>query len=712
MTRHRFQLLLASLVVTSLSSGCGVGDSPPDTNGNQADAQLEVCEGIACSDHGTCVGLSGEAVCVCGAGYAGPDCGQCGAGYRDDGSGSCMLDEFCEPESCSGHGTCDDSAGVVVCTCTQSYSGTNCDGCASGYQDNDNTGQCAPDCETAMAQGLTCATHALCDDTSGQAQCVCAPGYDGALCDACAAGFQDNDGDGTCLPDCQAAGSICGLPHSVCDDSAGYALCVCAVGYELLGTACVWSGGPEDPGFQQTQWTAEGDTVVSPGATGRDDAGEGQWPVSATCNSDSIYQQFEMPDYTDAEPLILHTSVRRELISQLSCDDVYLGVEVNGGWHELVYEDGWQDFEICLGERGYGGQVELRFSPLTECSACDGGSPSHVPTFAVDNVYLEPDWANECPALGMVKNGDFEQGVTGWTVRSSGSGSGGIVPGIGVGGSSALRLQTSTECAAASASGTTSIPLSRTVPNTALELVVMGTSGMNMEVLMAGKPLANITGTGARETVRICLTEGFKGLVHDLTFRVDGGGFQCGHPSIQEIVVDDIRIVSDLLCPDPAAVLDPGFENAAAIQTGLAPSWLFGQIGQATGELVIDPATARSGQAALRLAVSSACAVSYAQTSVTVPEPVGSSGPALKFWYRAAPSAGGMLFSSLVNGQLAASSTWVEETVCLSPRDAGKVLLLAFGWVHFASNCTAVFPEEEAWFDDIQMTTDPGCPVP
>ena len=89
-------------------------------------------------------------------------------------------------------------------------------GCSAGYQDNDGDGTCLPDCETA---GLACMGHAHCDDGQGAVVCVCDAGY------------QDNDSNGSCLPSCDAAALDC-RPNSHCSDAAGPAQCVCDDGFQ------------------------------------------------------------------------------------------------------------------------------------------------------------------------------------------------------------------------------------------------------------------------------------------------------------------------------------------------------------------------------------------------------------------------------------------------------------------------------------------------
>ena len=89
-------------------------------------------------------------------------------------------------------------------------------GCPTGQQDNDGDGTCEPDCDAA---GLGCGTDATCNDSSGTATCVCD------------AGFQDNDMDGDCSADCASAGLSCGS-NSSCDDGSGTAECVCDFGFQ------------------------------------------------------------------------------------------------------------------------------------------------------------------------------------------------------------------------------------------------------------------------------------------------------------------------------------------------------------------------------------------------------------------------------------------------------------------------------------------------
>ena len=207
----------------------------------------EKCKEDSCNYHGTCDDSTGEIVCTCDTGYAGEYCGECDTGYHDE-DGECVEDETCAEDSCNYHGTCDDSTGVIVCTCDTGYAGDYCDTCASGYQDNDGDGTCSPDCTTA---GLSCPTNAHCDDSTGTAVCVCDTGWRGDDCDECDAGYHDESG--ACVLDTACLANSCN-GHGTCDDSSGAVVCTCATGY--TGTYC----GECASGYQDN----DGDWICEP----------------------------------------------------------------------------------------------------------------------------------------------------------------------------------------------------------------------------------------------------------------------------------------------------------------------------------------------------------------------------------------------------------------------------------------------------------------
>jgi hypothetical protein len=91
-----------------------------------------------CSGHGSCQypGPSGTCVyCVCTMPWAGTRCEACAEGFHATGN-TCIANEQCAADSCSGHGACDDKSGSVRCTCDLGYAsaGTgHCNACAYGF---------------------------------------------------------------------------------------------------------------------------------------------------------------------------------------------------------------------------------------------------------------------------------------------------------------------------------------------------------------------------------------------------------------------------------------------------------------------------------------------------------------------------------------------------------------------------------------------------
>lgn len=189
-----------------------------DTQRQIAGLGVDFSQSWDCSGHGVCE----DGVCQCHTGYAGDACDECAAGYMfdrlDESIESSCVDNPCEPDICSGHGTCSfvytlqdgiaaklvqstirdvrsgeivpSSIGGGVCECDHGFDGLPqwnpvgwliigaCSQCAYGFLDypvcRDNP--CLPD---------PCSGHGFCYTDDGS--CRCDPGWVGVDCSRAAA---------------------------------------------------------------------------------------------------------------------------------------------------------------------------------------------------------------------------------------------------------------------------------------------------------------------------------------------------------------------------------------------------------------------------------------------------------------------------------------------------------------------------------------------
>lgn len=189
-----------------------------------------------CGGFGVCAsGPLGDGACVCDPGYQGEACDECADGFQATADGACTFRQFCEPDTCSGHGTCDDSELAVSCLCDAGFQGERCeedvDECAAGpclnFGKCTNTEgaylcECPPgfegtDCEvdTDECQSTPCMNGATCLDLLDGFSCECLPGWTGTLCEA------DID---------ECTDALC-LNGGVCVDLVGDYVCECPPGF-------------------------------------------------------------------------------------------------------------------------------------------------------------------------------------------------------------------------------------------------------------------------------------------------------------------------------------------------------------------------------------------------------------------------------------------------------------------------------------------------
>lgn len=140
---------------------------------------------------------------ACGDDDSGVDAGtDAGTMPREDAStpedGGAPEDDAGEPEDDGGADDAGADDGGIECP--TGMAGPGCAECAAGYQDADGDGACELGCDATGADALDCGESGTCeeDDETGLRGCVCADGYEGELCDTCAAGYEA-DGDACVL---------------------------------------------------------------------------------------------------------------------------------------------------------------------------------------------------------------------------------------------------------------------------------------------------------------------------------------------------------------------------------------------------------------------------------------------------------------------------------------------------------------------------------
>jgi len=191
----------------------------------------DFCAGVSCGIHGTCVPTGTAASCVCDTGWTGDACDTCDTGFVLVGD-QCQVPGVCEPDSCTGNGTCDDTTGAVVCTCDAGYAGATCADCDAGYVAIG--GSCVVE---VTCEPTSCNSHGTCDDSTNAIVCTCDAGWAGEFCDSCDAGYVQTGDDCVLASTCQA--DSCNM-HGTCDDTTGSIVCTCDTGY--VGPTCAECG--------------------------------------------------------------------------------------------------------------------------------------------------------------------------------------------------------------------------------------------------------------------------------------------------------------------------------------------------------------------------------------------------------------------------------------------------------------------------------------
>jgi len=604
----------------------------------------EGCDELVCGTHQHCVEESGEGRCECDEGYAGEDCGDCASGYQDnDDDGECMLNCDTADLSCGKREMCVDDSGEARCECEPGYTGEECDECAPGYQDNDDDSVCEPNCDTADP---SCDTHAHCEDGSGEARCVCDEGYEGDDCSSCVDGYQDNDDNGSCEPACATAEVDCS-GHGNCDDSSGSLICVCqpsytgddcelcTVGFEMQNGACEWVGVVDNGTFSDdTGWVVDGSAVIQ--------TGWADFSMNASCIGGNIAQRVPMPAFYDSGRLVL----RFEVLKTSAANDPFIGVGIDGLWKGVPVDAAnvWEQKVICLGDRLYGDPMDIEFGRYARPSICSNGS-TDIASFRIDNVVIEPAAQDQCIEPGTIANGDFEQGDDGAWVPVEGSvdpsfQSAEVAAGNLMNGDYYGYLGISNRCGSSSLIGRMFTPETDSLSNSAIELVVNGTGSRPLIFSIGSATIGQVLNTGStNKVIRFCLPEWSRGRALRPKFElpIPLWGVGCG-ADVTDFYIDDLTFVSEPQCPDGENIVDGGFEFDTSV---VVSPWRFEKYDNNSSDANIDiqvlndPALSHSGNNVLRLQATEGCTHVHAFSTVFVPHPQSdSAGPAIKLYYK------------------------------------------------------------------------------
>ena len=552
--------------------------------------------------------------------------------------------------------------------------------CGDSYGENASTTE--PSCTPA------CGPQGTCNGTA----CTCEPGYTGADCTSCAPGLQNQSKPGTCESAC--AVTSCG-PHATCSLVNDQPVCACMPSYaKPLASSdagadpkvCAWAGGPLDPGFQNMPagaWVLEGTAKIDPSFPGTVNPGQLTFESN---QSGRAYQSFAMPSFGDAEPLALVVSTSCSKTFQ--CKENRFEVGLNDRYFPFSYAstESHAQARTCLGERSYGGPLRLDFGPSL-------GFFGLGSTTGYDDVSVVA--APDCPAPGTIPNGNFD-GLGGWEASGIGAE---IAPTAGTGGSRAGHLAQAKRCDGAQLTGAISVPAS-SLASPALHMTVRGTTGKRLNIDSGYQVLGTVLGSGVFEAANLCLPQWSRGLALPLSFSINlGGSGSCDDPVNADFVIDDLAIVSDPLCVEPAVVIDGGFEHASNLSAWYADvsplgySWGYGSA-----------AGAHSGNGFGYLYGGQTCTLTELTQTMTVPDAKpGKGGPRLRFWYRATGANAQFLSSA---GTLTASDVWAPATTCLDPKRAGRPFGFGIGFQQATSACA--YPTVSV--DDVEIVHDPICP--
>jgi hypothetical protein len=518
--------------------------------------------------------------------------------------------------------------------------------------------------------------------------------------------------DGKKRPEVPVCAAACGT-HQVCafvDQVSPDTACSCAVGYTDAAGACTWQGGGANRGGLRdgklndpTAWES---ALIdfNPTAFGPTNGSVAFKTAFGLCGESVLRQTFDMPEYKDAEPLVLEM----QYLSQAMPNQPDGGavVRFNGSDQIIPIQARNGTARLCLGANAYGRGVTFELVPLVPAFPCTNGQDPPVSRL-FRTLEIKPAAPGECTAPGAFANPTFTTDTAGWTFSTTNT----RVANLG----GVLRVAATAGYGQISASTSLSIPPRAVLPNAALRFkynTALGNADYmtalrylrRIDILLGQQNLGLLFPTdGARpSTASFCVPDWAYGMAYTLTFvgaSPSNTLFPEGPTDYYYMFLDELELVTDSTCS-----FDGGFERPAN-----QSSWNFdiGGIPRAplpTG-FVLNPLAAHTGNVALDfepprdpgyypLAVS---------RWLKVPAISGTAKPVLKFWQRAAALAPFALSTFPVNGA-APTAVWEQQSLCIPPRLAGH--LQQFRWTIAANADAAV---HHYYLDDVELTTSTSC---
>jgi hypothetical protein len=526
--------------------------------------------------------------------------------------------------------------------------------------------------------------------------------------------------------------------HEACELTEGTPTCECVAGYD--GTPCEWVGVIRDPEFENPDvWEVTKGVTVRPiedQVSGKE--GSAFFSAAALCAAGSVSQIVEMPRYEDAEPLVAQVRFR----NQRASPTVLYG-RTFGRAHATSAYPLWNFDRVCLGEAAYGGPVKFQIAnaqPAGKCTLAPEG------TLEIDFFEVLPASPGECADPGEVVGGDVEQDPLAWQfelfAREGAPPEGAITRDVGASGSTAVRLTHIQDGIYRRSIARTklSVPLPDSdMPHPALEFWWRSSVGWRTDVGLGGytgiqerayiPELDFLVGDGDAHVTRYCLPPYTFGSAMDLAFELEGGPLG----TEGELVVDEVRIVSDAACGTAGHILDPSFDSAPNRWPGASFYASTDPDPGADLRLLNDADRARTGSGALEMRYGSNRAVLSMYQWVFVPAPRGDAWPRVTFYTNIPSEPPGKpvywgignfltnLDPSCVPGLDCIAELREEELLpgvgwrlggdCLPTDWTERWVKLTFGVRDYDSSSPTVIydPPRTVLFDDFEITFDEGC---